>query len=91
MSAFTINGTTGALTAVLGSPFTAGDNPSALAIDSTGMLLYIANANSDNVSAFEINTSTGALTEMENSPFAAGDQPFGMPYGNKSRGTYVSS
>ncbi len=69
VSAFAVNSTTGALTAVLGSPFPAGTDPQALALlnylHSGTYVLYVANAGSDNnVSAYNIDEVTGALNPL---------------------------
>ncbi len=60
ISAFTVNTTTGALTAVPGSPFAAGTDPQAMAV-SIGRYLFVANAGSDNVSAYNIDAHRSAL------------------------------
>jgi 6-phosphogluconolactonase (cycloisomerase 2 family) len=52
--AFSINQTTGALTALAGSPFLAGNLPTSVAIDRTDKLMYVANKHSTNVSGFSI-------------------------------------
>ena len=76
VSAFTINATTGNLTAIAGSPFTSGpaiatpDEPAAAAVDPSGQYLYVANSDTANVSAFTINATTGVLTAVAGSPFA---------------------
>jgi hypothetical protein len=44
----------------------------------TGEYLYVANANSSNISAYSINASTGALTPVAGSPFATGNCPYGV-------------
>ena len=84
VSAFTRDQTTGELTPVTGSPFQVGNMPVAfvtattdLSHSSTGMLLYVANQNSNNVSAFVIE-SNGALRPTAGSPFAVGSGPKGM-------------
>jgi 6-phosphogluconolactonase (cycloisomerase 2 family) len=64
VQAFTIDQNTGALTPIPGSPFLAGSNPFALAIDSTGHFAYSANFGSNDVSAFSIDNQTGALTQV---------------------------
>jgi len=58
----------GALTPVGGSPFAAGTQPVAVAVDSTSSFLYSANEGSNDVSAFKI--SSGALTQVSGSPYA---------------------
>lgn len=70
--AYSINRTTGALTAITGSPFAAADGPYIVAIDPSGSFAYVGNFYSNNVSAFTINATTGALTAVAGSPFATG-------------------
>jgi 6-phosphogluconolactonase (cycloisomerase 2 family) len=72
VSAFAVNNTTGVLTAVFGSPFTAGTHPQAMASD--GTYLYVANAGSNNVFHYAIDTNTGALAPA-GLPFGAGKNP----------------
>ena len=70
--AFTIAAGTGALTAIAGSPFTAGTGPQCVATDPAGKYLYVANYGNTNgtssVSGYTIDSSTGVLTAMTNSP-----------------------
>ena len=75
ISAYLIDNTSGALTAVAGSPFASGANPSAVTFDPSGQFAYVVNAGSNNVSAYTINTTTGALTAIAGSPFATGTGP----------------
>jgi DNA-binding beta-propeller fold protein YncE len=65
----------GALTAITGSPFAAGDGPSAVAVDPTGRFVYVANSSSGTISVFAITGSTGALSAVSGSPYAAGSLP----------------
>src|SRR5262249_5126782 len=62
----------GSLTAINGSPFAAGLQPSGVAADPQGALLFAANAGSNNVSVYLIDPSTGALGAVKGSPFATG-------------------
>ena len=76
---FSINTSTGALTAVSGgtggSPVsTGGTTPTGLAVDANGHFLYVTNAGSGNVTAFTIG-SDGRLATIAGSPFAAGTTP----------------
>ena len=77
VSGYTINATTGALTAIAGSPFPAGASPFSVAVDPTGKFAYVANesSQSNNVSGYTINATTGALTAIAGSPFPAGAGP----------------
>ncbi len=76
VSAFAVNNTTGALTAVPGSPFAAGTDPKAMALYGSGAL-YVANAGSNNVSAYSIDQDTGALAPLSPGPstIATGKSP----------------
>ena len=73
VSAFAVDTTTGALTAVPGSPFAAGTDPKAMALYWRSPNLYVANAGSDNVSAYAIDANTGALAAP--STIATGKSP----------------
>src|SRR5262249_22860107 len=75
VAAFTINKSTGALSAT--SPaFSVGTKPVALAIDTSGRFLFVANNGANNLRVFSINQSTGLLTSPATSTFAsAGPQP----------------
>jgi 6-phosphogluconolactonase len=89
VSAFAVNSTTGALTAVPGSPFPAGTDPQALALldylNSGTYVLYVANAGSDNnVSAYNIDEGTGALNLLFGSgasTIATGKNPTSIAIG----------
>jgi 6-phosphogluconolactonase len=76
--AFSINASTGALTAVPGSPYTAGANPKRIAADPSGKFVYVTNedapAASGNLglSVFRIDSTTGTLSEIAGSPFKTG-------------------
>jgi 6-phosphogluconolactonase (cycloisomerase 2 family) len=62
---YTINPSTGILTAAAGSPFTAANtdlNPNSVTLDVRGQYAYVANLNSSNVSTFSVSPSTGVLT-----------------------------
>jgi 6-phosphogluconolactonase (cycloisomerase 2 family) len=78
VSAFTINGTTGALTPIAGSPFPAGLRPKSLTVDPSGRFVYVANLLSNNVSTYAIDGSTGALTPVADSPFPTGVEPLSV-------------
>jgi 6-phosphogluconolactonase len=70
IQAFTINHSTGALTAIAGSPFaTAGAN--SVASDPLGRFLFVGNDNTGQISVFQINSVTGALVAAPGSPFSA--------------------
>ena len=68
VSAYTIDGTTGVLTQIPGSPFPAGQNSHSVVADPTGQFLYVANHDSNDVSAYIIDGTSGALTPIAGSP-----------------------
>jgi 6-phosphogluconolactonase len=61
--AYVISATTGALTAVTGSPFATGQQPQSMVFDATGAYLYVSNIKDNSVSGFLLNGTTGALTQ----------------------------
>ena len=77
ISAYAIDGITGALTPVAGSPFATGLFPQSVTVDPTSKYAYVANERSNNVSAYSID-ATGALTPIVGSPFVAGAVPFAV-------------
>jgi 6-phosphogluconolactonase len=80
--AFSIDSTSGALTAVPGSPFTfpgqtvLNSNPIGIVVDSTGHFVYVTLGATNQIAGFSIVNGTGALTPVPGSPFVAGDAPF---------------
>jgi len=89
VSAYSIDPGTGALTAVAGSPFAAGNSPFAVAVSPSGKFAYAANHNTNNVSAYTINAGTGALTLIQN--FAAGVGPRFVTADPSGRFAYVAN
>jgi 6-phosphogluconolactonase (cycloisomerase 2 family) len=79
ISVFTIDPTSGGLTAAQGSPHTTGDGAVTQALDATGRFLFVANHGSapgpGSISVFAVNTDTGAMTEVAGSPFALAGGP----------------
>jgi 6-phosphogluconolactonase (cycloisomerase 2 family) len=52
-----------------------GTGPNNLAIDSSGMFLFVTNSFSANISVFSIDSGSGALTAVAGSPFSANASP----------------
>jgi 6-phosphogluconolactonase len=67
---YSINHTTGALTAIPGSPFPTSGGDTIIA-DHLGRFIFISNSASGEVSAFQIDATTGKLTQSQGSPFTA--------------------
>jgi len=79
VSAYTINGATGVLSAVSGSPYSVGPEAwgaLSVAVDPSGKFVYATSDQSNNVAGFSINVATGQLTPLTASPFAAGGQAY---------------
>ncbi len=88
---YSVDSSTGSLTKITGSPFTAGTSPFTIAIHPNGKFAYVGNSSSDNVSAFSIDGSTGVLTELSNSPFSAGSSPFAIAVHPSGKFLYVAN
>jgi uncharacterized protein YjdB len=74
-----MDSTTGALTAITGSPFAAHSNPTSLAMDPTGEFLYVASNENDAVYTYLIDVATGVLDPVPGEPFSFAG--FGNPDG----------
>jgi len=83
-------GSTGALTALPGSPFAAGVKPSAIGSDSSSAHLYVTDFSSGNVRGYAIG-STGALTALSGSPFPGGNQPSAIVVDSAYAFAYVAN
>ncbi len=70
ISAYTIDGSTGALTAISGSPFSTAASPSGLAAQNG--FLFVSHRGSGQISVFKYDSASGALSAVSGSPFAAG-------------------
>lgn len=75
VAGFAFDSTSGKLTLVPGSPFSAGNTPKqAVQAGSQGKFLYVSNLNDSagGISAFNIDFNTGSLTPISGSPFPTG-------------------
>ncbi len=70
--AWSVDSTTGALTALPESPFAAGTPLAGVMIDLSGKFLYALNGPVGGISGFAIDAASGVLTPMSGSPFGAG-------------------
>jgi 6-phosphogluconolactonase len=86
-------GANGALTPVPGSPFTARDSPSSVAVDPTANFVYVANYNDSNVpniSGYSIGAN-GTLTPAPGSPYTAGSSPISVTVDPTGKFAYVAN
>jgi len=73
ISAFNIDSNTGALTPIIGSPFTVsqGNGPTAITVDPSGRFVYaVTSGTSYSIWGFAITATNGQLTPLTNSPFS---------------------
>ena len=91
VSGYAVNGTTGALTPLPGSPFAAGSDPIALAVNPSNKFVYVANCQSNNLSVFAVDISTGSLSQVPGSPFAAGIGPSAVTLDPTGNFVYVTN
>jgi DNA-binding beta-propeller fold protein YncE len=90
VSAYSINASSGHLTAVSGSPFTAGMYPSWVVVDPSGRFAYVPNVGSNSVSEYTINSASGALAAISGSPLAT-DSPEFVAVDPSGRFAYVGN
>ena len=89
LSAFGIDPASGALTPVVGSPFTALDSR-AVATEPSGRFVFSASIDGT-VSAFAIDPASGALAAVAGSPFTAGTSPSAIAVAPSGRFAYVAN
>jgi 6-phosphogluconolactonase len=79
-------GVGGLLTSVAGSPFTSGQAPMWVQLDSTGKYVYVANRTDSTISGYSIGTG-GVLTALIGSPYQSGSGVNSLARDNS--GTYI--
>jgi 6-phosphogluconolactonase len=92
---FSINSTTGALSAIGGSPFSLGGAPPGggglSMFVSGGSYLYATDRNAGAVAGFSYDSSSGKLTPVPGSPFPAGNTPVQATQSFQGKFLYVSN
>jgi 6-phosphogluconolactonase (cycloisomerase 2 family) len=93
---FSINSSTGGLTAISDSPFALGGTPPGAGglamIVSGGSYLYATDLNAGAVAGFTFDSASGKLTPIPGSPFPAGNTPVqAAQAGSQSQFLYVSN
>lgn len=78
VAGFTIDGTSGALTPIAGSPFPDAGQPNDVVIEPMEKFLYTCNGATGTVNGYSIDGTTGALTPLSSSPFPVGSGPLRM-------------
>lgn len=90
VSVMSVAAATGTLTDIAGSPFAAGANPLAIAVDPTSKFAFVANEGDNTLSAYMMD-SGGNLTAISGSPFAVGGQPQGVTVDPSGKFVYVAT
>jgi 6-phosphogluconolactonase (cycloisomerase 2 family) len=91
VSGFSIDATSGMLTAIAGSPFPTGQIPVSIRTDPLGRFVYVANVNSGDISGFTIDSATGALAAVPGSPVALNENPIALAIDPSGRFLYAAS
>lgn len=79
-------GAAGLLTAVSGSPFSAGTTPFAVQIDHSGKYVYVANRGDGTITGYQIGANA-SLAALSGSPYASGTQVLSL--GAEKTNTYL--
>lgn len=96
LAVFAINGTSGALSEIAGSPFDAGANPIALSFDPTARYLYVGHllgggSPESNIRSYTVDATTGALTVMPGSPLTTSQFPSSLAVDGSGNYLYVTN
>ena len=89
VSGFSVS-SSGVLTAVPGSPFSAGTTPTGIAVDLTSRFLYTTDSVQNQLIAYDI-LAGGALQPLTNGPFATGTFPVNLVVDPRDKYLYVSN
>jgi 6-phosphogluconolactonase (cycloisomerase 2 family) len=73
--AYSVDPDSGALTTISGSPFPSPASPVSLDVDSTGKYLYVANAQSNQLTTYLIDHGDSSLSQLPASPSNVGANP----------------
>jgi 6-phosphogluconolactonase len=98
ISGYNIDGNTGALNPIPGSPFAAGAAPVSVAVHPTGKFALVANrcdgtaaCANGSVSVYTINSSSGILSPAKGSPFTSGSLTTSVAIDPTGKFAFVSS
>jgi 6-phosphogluconolactonase (cycloisomerase 2 family) len=83
--------TTGALTPVPGSPYTAGTVPQFITITPSGRFVYVTNFGDNTISGFSVDPANGSLTAIPGSPFTTGSEPAGITVHQSGKWLYKAN
>jgi DNA-binding beta-propeller fold protein YncE len=89
ISGFTVS-SSGALTAIAGSPFAAGTTPTSIAVDLTSRFVYTTDSVQNQLIVYNI-VGGGALQPLTNGPFSTGTFPVGIVIDPRDKYIYVTN
>jgi 6-phosphogluconolactonase len=91
LSGYSVNTSTGALTALSDFPLTVGANPEVIAADPQNRFLFVGDIALSELHVFTIDNSTGALSEIGTSPYATVKEPVTIVVDPSGSHVYVAS
>ncbi|MDR4463812.1 MAG: lactonase family protein [Nitrospira sp.] len=95
ISAYTVNGTTGGLSAIAGSPVANVSTPSAIAVSRNGFFAFATNSQTNQVTSFRIGTDGGLLlasgTATSPNPASVGTAPSAVAISSNTEFLYVAN
>ena len=91
LSGYSVNTSTGALTALSDFPLAVGTNPTVVAVDPQNRFLFVGDIGLSELHVFAIESSTGALSEIADSPYATVNEPVAIAVDPSGTHVYVVS
>jgi 6-phosphogluconolactonase len=91
ISGYSVDTSTGVLTALSGFPLIVGASPITVAVDPQNRFLFVADVALDELHVFNIDNSTGALSEISGSPFATVHEPIAIAVDPSGTHVYVGA
>lgn len=95
ISGYAVNGTTGGLSAIAGSPFVNVSTPSAIAVSRNGFFAFATNSQTNKVTSFRIGTDGGLLlvsgTATSPNPASVGTAPSAVAVSSDTEFLYVAN
>ena len=90
LSGYSVDNSTGALTALSGFPLPVDTNPIVVAVDPQNRFLFAGDTFHGVLHVFNINSSTGVLSEIGASPYATVDEPEAIAIDPSGTHVYVA-
>jgi 6-phosphogluconolactonase (cycloisomerase 2 family) len=90
LSGYSVNRSTGALTALRGFPLKVGSEPTTVAVDPQNRFLFVGEVSLGLLHVFAINSATGGLSEIGKSPFGTVWEPIAIAVDPLGKHVYVA-